>query len=200
MKEKKKLFKNKYYMIIYTGVFIILIILFIVVGKTNFKHQVPDNKKFHLEFPKVDKHNVFKYVNVVDAHLIASGHKGIVLFGNTNNPWLEYYAKILNEVARNLGIKEIYYYDITKDRNNKNATYEDMVKILGANILVDDEGKTNIYSPSLLVMGKNKLILFDDRFTFHKAKVTPASFFSNEYNYSALVDMFTLAFLEYKKE
>ena len=59
-----------------------------------------------VDFKELD--NVFEYINATTALMVASGTKGIVLFGTTNE-WVNYYANIVNRVAKEVGIDKIYY-------------------------------------------------------------------------------------------
>lgn len=191
--KNKKLFKSKTQMVIYTLLFIILIVLFIVIGTKDYKVDVPDNERFANEYTLVGKNNVFKYINVLDAHMIASGKKGIVLFGNASNPWVEYYASIVNDAAMDMGIEEIYYYDFYKDREQNNATYKDMVRLLKDYLVTDDLGRLDIYAPSLLVVSEDKVLLFDMETSFVKGNVNPGSYWSNNargVKYAELLNIF----------
>lgn len=125
--KNKKMFKSKTQMVIYIIIFCLLIYAFIYLGKKEYKVELPDNERFANEFSMVSKDNVFKYVNATDARMVSRGAKGIVLFG-TNNEWVNYYAYIVNKIAKETGVKEIYYYDFTKNRKDNNGTYEDIVK------------------------------------------------------------------------
>ena len=120
--KNKKLFKNKTQMIIYIILFCIIIYGFIYLGKKNYKVEISDNERFASEFSLVSKDNVFKYVNATDARMVAKGSDGIVLFG-TQNEWVNYYAYMVNKVAKEVGIKEVYYYDFSKNRKYNNGTY-----------------------------------------------------------------------------
>ena len=100
-------------MVIYIIIFFILIGGFIYLGTIDYDETLPDNLEFAREFSLVDEDNVFAYANANDALLVANGTKGIVLFG-TNNEWVNYYASIVNKVAKEVGIDKIYYYDFVE--------------------------------------------------------------------------------------
>ena len=94
---------------------------------------------------------------------------------------MEYYAKLLNEVAKEFGIDEIYYYDFLEDRENNNATYEDIANLLEDYVYINDLGKIEIYAPSLLVMKNGKIILFDKDLNFNEGKTNPRKYFNENY-------------------
>ncbi len=178
--KNEKFFKNKWQMLIYTVLFCVIIYLFIVIGKTDFSNQTPDEERFAEDYKMVGKNNVFNYINVVDAHLIAGGKKGIILFGNPKNPWVEYYAEIVNDVAKEMSIDKISYYDFYKDREQNNATYENMLLLLDPYITHNDLDKRDIYSPTLLVVCNNKILYFDSETSFTKGNITPSSYWTEQ--------------------
>lgn len=170
--KNKKLFKNKLQMVIYILIFCLFIYLFIYLGAKEYKVELPDNERFSEEFNRVGKDNVFKYVNATYANSIASGISGIVLFG-TKNEWVNYYADIVNEVAKEVGINEIYYYNFIKNRQDNNGTYEAIVSKLSNYVTYNDLGKAEIYAPSLLVVKHGNVLLFDSDTIHIKGTVTP---------------------------
>lgn len=177
--KNEKLFKNKTQMVIYIILFCLLIYGFIYLGKKDYKVKVSDNERFSSEFSLVSKDNVFKYVNATDARMVAKGAKGIVLFG-TNNDWVNYYAYIVDKIAKEVGIEEIYYYDFIKNRKDNNGTYEDIVKTLSNYVTYNDKGVAEIYAPSLLVVSNDKVILFDSETSFVKGDILPNAYWNSE--------------------
>lgn len=177
--KNEKLFKNKTQMVIYIILFCLLIYGFIYFGKKDYKVKVSDNERFASEFSLVSKDNVFKYVNATDARMVAKGAKGIVLFG-TKNEWVNYYAYIVDKVAKEVGIEEIYYYDFIKNRKDNNGTYEDIVKTLSNYVTYNDKGVAEIYAPSLLVVSNDKVILFDSETSFVKGDILPNAYWNSE--------------------
>ena len=177
--KNEKLFKNKTQMVIYIILFCLLIYGFIYFGKKDYKVKVSDNERFASEFSLVSKDNVFKYVNATDARMVAKGAKGIVLFG-TKNEWVNYYAYMVNKIAKEVGIEEIYYYDFIKNRKDNNGTYEDIVKTLSNYVTYNDKGVAEIYAPSLLVVSNDKVILFDSETSFVKGNILPNAYWNSE--------------------
>ena len=175
--KNKKMFKSKTQMVIYIIIFCLLIYAFIYLGKKEYKVELPDNEKFSSMFSMVSTDNVFKIVNATEARMVSRGAKGIVLFG-TENEWVNYYAYIVNKIAKEVGIEEIYYYDFIKNRKDNNGTYEDIVKTLSNYVTYNDKGVAEIYAPSLLVVSNDKVILFDSETSFVKGEITPSTYWN----------------------
>lgn len=176
--KNKKMFKSKTQMVIYIIIFCLLIYAFIYLGKKEYKVELPDNEKFSSMFSMVSTDNVFKIVNATEARMVSRGAKGIVLFG-TENEWVNYYAYIVNKIAKEVGIEEIYYYDFTKNRKDNNGTYKDIVKNLSNYVTYNDKGVAEIYAPSLLVVSKDEVLLFDSDTSFIKGKTTPSTYWNS---------------------
>ena len=176
--KNKKMLKSKTQMVIYIIIFCLLIYAFIYLGKKEYKVELPDNEKFSSMFSMVSTDNVFKIVNATEARMVSRGAKGIVLFG-TENEWVNYYAYIVNKIAKEVGVEEIYYYDFTKNRKDNNGTYEDIVKNLSNYVTYNDKGVAEIYAPSLLVVSKDEVLLFDSDTSFIKGKTTPSTYWNS---------------------
>lgn len=175
--QNEHLFKNKVQMLVYLIIFIFLIGMFIYLGSIDYNEKVSDNIRFSNDFSIVPEDNVFKYVNAGEVRKVVSGNKGIVLFG-TKNEWVEYYAFIINKVAKEMGIKEVYYYDFIKNRNDNNGTYEDIVEKLNNYVTYNDRGRAEIYAPTLLVASDKEILYFDATTSFVKGKVTPSVYWN----------------------
>lgn len=177
--KNETLFKNKFQMVIYIILFIFLIGVFIYLGTIDYDKSLPDNETFAEEFSLVSEDNVFKYATPSETLLVAGGTKGIVLFGTANNEWVNYYANIINKVAKQVGIDEIYYYDFVKNRQDNNGTYEAIVEKLRDYVTYNDYGVAEIYAPSLLVVSKDEVILFDTETSFIRGNIEPSEYWSS---------------------
>jgi len=178
--EKKKLFKSKTQMIIYFVLFFLFLGGFIYLGSKDYsQNKIPDGEKLHQEHTEVDSDNVFKYINSIEAFSLLKKDDAIILFGLKESKWVGYYASILNDVAKNLGIKEIYYYDITEDRKNASGTYESIVQYLSDYVNYLDDGTILFSGPTFVIKKEGVIIYFDDETSIIKGKVTPENYWSN---------------------
>ncbi len=193
--KNKKMFKNKTQMVIYGVIFVVLLGMFIYLGSLEYHKEIPDNERFANDFSLVDNDNVFEYVNASKARMVASGQKGIVLFG-TKNEWVNYYAYIVNKVAKEMGIEVIYYYDFIKNRQDNNGTYEDIVEKLSNYVTYNDRGKAEIYAPSLLVVCKDNILYFNSETSFVKGEVKPENYW-NEFTRGQKEQELRAVFQEY---
>lgn len=194
--KNEKMFKSRKQMVIYLLAFIIIISLFIYLGNKDYNKDVDDNVKFAQEFSIEDKDNVFKYTNHSQVYNIVSGNTGIVLMGHKNNIWLPYYANIVNDVAKEVGIDTIYYYDFLDDRNENNGTYEAIVNKLADYVTYNDVSKADLYSPTLVVVVGDEIIYYDDETAVMKGSISPDKYW-NLFNVGMKKNELTVVFNEY---
>lgn len=195
--EKKKLFKNKAQMVIYTITFIICIILFIIIGKTDFKkNEDTPSKKFSSLYTLVDKDNLYDFSNSTDVINVLSGRSGIILMGFPSNSWTNYYAKYLNDVCKELEVDKIYYYDFYKDRKESNGTYETIVNKLSMYVPVNDIGVRDIQAPTIVVVKNGEIIGYFDDASIIKGTIQSRDYF-NDYEVGYLKNQLRTAIKSY---
>ncbi|MBR1414096.1 MAG: hypothetical protein IJ574_05470 [Bacilli bacterium] len=159
-------------------IFIILLIGFIYLGTIDYSKDANDNEKFSNEFNLVSKDNHFEYISASRVTTIMKKEQGIILFGFSGNEWTNYYASILNDVANELKIDKVYYYDIYNDRRSNNADYERVVANLSNELLSNDLSVQEIYAPSLLVVANNKILAYDDETSYRTGNIKPSDYWS----------------------
>ncbi len=160
-------------------IFIAIIIAFIIIGKTDFNPQEKiDNEKFDEEYPNVSSNNVYKYVNASEVYSFLRGGTGVLFMGYPANEWTGYYASILNDVALELGLKEILYYDFYENRDVKNAVYQSIVLKLSNFLPTLDDGTQNIYAPTLIIVKNGEIIWFDNETAITSGLTEPADYWN----------------------
>lgn len=197
--KKKKLFRNKFQMVSYLIIFMMCIVLFIVIGKTDFRKNIDsDSKIFSSLYNLVENDNLFKFSDATEVLNILNGRSGVILLGFPSNIWTNYYAKIINDVSKEFNIDKIYYYDFLKDRSESNGTYETIVNKLDVYVTVDDEGTKNLRAPTVIIVKNGEVIgYFDDTSTL-KGTITPEIYYT-EYQKNITYEGFKTALVEYMK-
>lgn len=202
MVKKNKLFKNKLQMIIYILLMIIILILFIVIGKHDFNKNIStEAEQFNQIFTNVPKENVFKFSNAQEVNNIINSKKskGIILFGFKANNWTSYYAEYIDEIAKEMDINEVLYYDFESDRKDKNGTYETIVNSLSVYTKYTDYNTSEIYAPTLLVVKNGEILLYDDSTAVRSGNYTPDIYWQ-DYQIEDFKSTLRLVFAEYLKE
>lgn len=197
---KKKFFKNKFQMICYIIIFFICLGLFVYIGNIDFnKEMESDAIKFSALYNKVSPDNVYVFANANEVLNVLDGRTGIILFGFPKNKWTNYYASILNDVALNLNIDKILYYDFLSDREASNGTYETILNKLLAYVPVDDLDHKDILAPTVVVVKDGKVIGYFDDTSLMKGVIKPEDYY-NENQIALTYEGFKSALTEYKGE
>lgn len=144
-----------------------ILVLLIIAGLTYFfllkKEEVtPDNVKFAKEYTKISEDNLFKYKTLEEVNKILTKGTGVVYLGFPECPWCQEYVKYIDEVSKSVGLDKVYYSNILDDRKNDTEEYKETVKILSDYLSNDDEGNKRVYVPSVIVVSRGKIVMFDD--------------------------------------
>ncbi len=135
--------------IIFIGIVILLVGIICGILFLNKDTKLTDAEKFSKEYTTVDENNVFVYRDIEEIINIMEHGTGIVYLGFPECPWCQTYVKYLNEVAKEVGIEKIYYFNILEDRQNNTDEYKRIIELLKENLQFDDEGKERIFVPNV---------------------------------------------------
>ncbi len=140
----------------YSPIFgVVLLIVCVIMGavlllaaiKTFIRATYGDSEHFAESYTLVEKDNLFKIKDSDEIISILEHGTGVVFLGFPSCPWCQAYAPMLNDLAKEYGISEIYYFDIKEDRENETETYNKIVSILSDYLQYDNEGNKRIYVP-----------------------------------------------------
>jgi len=164
-------------------IFVILIAGFIYLGKKDYKidkkKQVINHKTSTV---LLDGKSVFTEVNHSKLlSEITEKNANLIFYACVeNNKLCALYGNLINEIASNYSISEIYYYDFEKDRKNNNATYQRIITKLSDYLLTDDTGRQNLYSPTLVFIKNGEVYAFDDTLSMYRGNATAKDYYSDE--------------------
>ena len=178
MKNKGLIFGLIAIIIILIGVVIYLLV------RDNNKEDVEtttDAQKFSEEYSSISDDNVFVYASFDEIIDVLDGGSGIVYLGFPECQWCEAYVPYLNEVAKDVGISEILYYNIREDRSNNSENYRKIVELLDGYLTDDEEGNPRIYVPAVIFVNNGTIVGFDDETSLDTGGFTnPADYWSEE--------------------
>lgn len=167
-------------LIVCSLLFILFLIGFIYFGTKEYPvNEISDAQKFESEHKQVSKDNIFSYINSSDAYTYIRGKNVILLIGVKNNDWVGHYAKVIDEVAKELNISSIMYYDITEDKNDNNATYESIVNYLKDYVTYLDNGEGDLYGPTFIIKKNGVITYFDDETALIKGTQSASEYWDN---------------------
>ncbi len=186
--------------ICYFVIFVLLLIGFIIIGTRDYTiEEMEEQNVFNLEYNMVPSKNVFVYSNSTKIYNALRNNDAIIFFGFSKNEFSGYYAKIINEVSLEIGIKEILYYDFYEDRKNNNGTYESIVLFLQDYLKKNDIGKVDLVAPSMVIIKNGKIIYYDEETAYTYAKMTPSDYWT-DYNINLKKATLRYVFNEYLED
>jgi len=137
---------------------ILIILIGTILLLTTRKEKETDAQKFAKEYTEVGEDNVFVYRDIDEVISMLKHGTGVVYLGFPECPWCQTYVKYLNEVAKEVGVDKIYYYNILNDRTNNTEEYQEIVSLLAEYLQYDDEGHSRIYVPNVSFHVSGKII------------------------------------------
>lgn len=193
---KKKFFKSKLEMFVSIVIFIGLLLGFIYFGSKEYKSKVVMEVNEN-ETIKFDAENIYTTINASDALNYIKGKNVIILFGINDDMTLRY-GNLLNNIAKDNGIEEIYYYDVEKDRKDNNASYRSVVEYLSNYVTYFESKTSDIFGPTLLIKSNDLIIYYDDSAAVTKGLYTPDEYFTS-YTEGNMNNLLPTIFKDYKE-
>ena len=120
--------------------------------------NMTDAQKFAREYTQVSEDNVFVYRNIDEIIQIMEEGTGVVFLGFPECDWCQAYVKYLDETAKEMGIEEVYYFNIKEDREENTKEYKKIVELLSERLQKDDEGNKKIFVPNVSFHAEGKLV------------------------------------------
>ncbi len=120
--------------------------------------ELTDAKKFAQEYNQVSEDNVFVYRDVDQIIKIMKNGTGVVYLGYPECPWCQVYVKYLNEVAKDVGMDQIYYCNTKKVKESNMEKYQELITLLDGHLQYNNEGEQWIYVPNVSFHVKGKIL------------------------------------------
>lgn len=190
---KKKFFKNNMEMALSILIFGLLLWGFIYFGSIDYTQEIINETEYETLTFKAD--NIYEYINASDALNYVKGKNIILLFG-VNNDITKEYGNLLNDIAIASDVDKIYFYDISLDREEDNASYRSLVEYLGNYATYLEGEKADIYGPTLLIKSEGNIIYFDNEAAVTTGKYDVDEYFNN-YTKNSMSNLLPVVFEDY---
>lgn len=113
---------------------------------------------FSREYPDVSENNKFEYITIEETLEIINKGTGIIYFSFPSCPWCQAYAPVLDEVIREQGIENVYYYNPKEIRANNTDQYKRLVELVGDYLEDDKDGNKRLYVPHVFAIKDGKVV------------------------------------------
>lgn len=157
MSNKKRIIKD----IAMISIGILMLVAFIYLGSKENKEKEKTQTAaeiFATKYTKLDKSNVFVTKTAAEIIKVLESGNGVVFLGFPECKWCQSYVVYLNEVAKKVGLKEIYYFDIREDRANNTEDYKKIVSLLKKYLAKDSKEEPRVYVPNVTFIKNGKII------------------------------------------
>ena len=116
-----------------------------------------DSLKFHKQYKNVQEKNNYKYITYDRVLDIIEKGSGVIYLGYPTCFNCKRITPILDEVAKEKEVKEIYYYNFKEIRENNTDEYKKLVELLKDNLEEDEEGNKMISAPTILFVQNGEI-------------------------------------------
>ena len=172
--------------IIYIILFSFLIGAFIYLGKKDFGNQnkFTDAQKFTKEY-NIPVDNKFKYIYASELVDFLNNGTGLVYMGFPSNEWALYYVKYLYQVLKDYDVKQVYYYNLLKDRARYTKNYVAIEKKLDPFLTKLDDNSKRINTPILVFVKNGKITYINSDTSININNLKPSEYwdYSHIYNF-----------------
>ena len=177
---KRRLSKNKIIPIVAVACALALALALALAGFAALSPKEPplsDAERFSSDYVLIDEDNIFVYKNAKQTIDILANGTGIVFLGFPTCPWCQAYVVLLQDVAKQMGVEEIFYLDIFDDRSNNSKEYRKLVELKEEHLLLDDNGNPRIFVPDVTVV-KDGAFVGHDNETSTMSDMDPADYWT----------------------
>ena len=139
----------------------IIIVLALVAGVTNYLvhgDTTKNSRTFAAEYTQVEPDNLFVYRTGEEIIDILEHGTGVVFLGFPSCPWCQAYAPMLNSLAKEYGIKTIYYHNTYDDWKQDTAEYKKYTELLADYLQYDNVGNRHLYVPNAAFVVNGEII------------------------------------------
>lgn len=142
--------------------FIIIVSVVVIVKENESKN---DKLKFAIEYTDIGSDNLYDELTLKETLDFLKYGTGVILFGFPECNWCQEIVPIVNDVAKEQGIKKVYYYNIRDIRQNNTKEYQEIVKLLKDNLDVDENNNLKVYVPDVFVLKRGKVVAHNNDYS-----------------------------------
>ena len=147
--------------IIYFVIFAILVVGFVYLGE-----KYKDNSKIKTYtitdyYPEADG-ELFEVVSGSKLiNILKSKDSYLILIGSSKSEYSQKYLAEIQSIAKELNIEKIEYYDLKRDKTQKNSNYYEIRKQLDGFLTTTDGSTQNLLAPSFYILKKGKVVFYN---------------------------------------
>lgn len=117
-----------------------------------------DGVRFNDDYNVDIEDNRYEYATYYNVMETIKEGTGIIYLGFPTCTLCKEVVPVLNETAKEKGIKKIMYYNFKNIRDNNTDEYKELAELLSDYIKEDDEGNKRIQAPTVIFVNKGKIV------------------------------------------
>lgn len=145
-----------------TSLLIVVLAIALTLQYKMSNHDVSQTKigevSFREKYEKVAKDHIYETIDADEARELLHEGTGVLFLGFPACPWCQTLSPYLDEVAKEVGIDKISYFDIRQDRTDNTGVYQDVVDTLEPFLDKDEDGNPRVYVPHIVVMKGGEVV------------------------------------------
>lgn len=142
--------------LIYFIIFAVLVAGFVYLGEKYKDNSLVKTYTITDYYPEADS-ELFEVVSGSRLiNILKSKDSYLVLIGSSKSEYSKKYLEEIQSIAKELNIEKIEYYDLRRDKTQKNSNYYEIRKQLNGFLTTTDGSEQNLLAPSFYILKKVK--------------------------------------------
>ncbi len=144
------------------------------------KEENHDQTAVDNKFEKVPEENVYDILSNSEVDNFLEEGTGILILGTYDSVWTDNYLALYNELAIELDIEKINFFDILPSKTTENKTYSNILKKLDNYLYQTDEYEKLLLTPISIGLENGNIIFVNNDTAFLNSNVTPETYWSDQ--------------------
>ncbi len=147
--------------LIYFIIFAVLVAGFVYLGEKYKDNSLVKTYTITDYYPEADG-ELFEVVSGSRLiNILKSKDSYLVLIGSSKSEYSKKYLEEIQSIAKELNIEKIEYYDLRRDKTQKNSNYYEIRKLLNGFLTTTDGSEQNLLAPSFYIIKKGKVAYYN---------------------------------------
>ena len=147
--------------LIYFIIFAVLVAGFVYLGEKYKDNSLVKTYTITDYYPEADG-DIFVVVSGSRLiNILKSKDSYLVLIGSSKSEYSKKYLEEIQSIAKELNIEKIEYYDLRRDKTQKNSNYYEIRKLLNGFLTTTDGSEQNLLAPSFYIIKKGKVAYYN---------------------------------------
>lgn len=135
-----------------------------------------------LEYDNLEEEHILTELDAYETIDFLSNGTGALLLSFPECPWCQEYIPMVNDIAKEMGLEDVKYFNIKGDRSEETDEYKKILEVINANVeegndsvfvRKNEEGNDRIFVPELVLVDNGKVFYVNDETSMVSSEETP---------------------------